>query len=256
MAGILEVTNRLTEGVVYLTEWLNHFPFKRIQVDSPGGVSAPLTLTIQEGGLFLHRFSVVSGPIPVPWDLQNYLVRMKIRKDDYTGAVQVDLSEGEGAVTGNAGIVNHGADGFFDLVMDAVATAAFDWDAAVYDLFLVNMTVAELAHGGGFTSLAVDVNDAGFGSITANGGTPFNSGVVAVGDLIRLSEAEDEKNNGVYTVSARTDTKLTFEKILGLGYGADNAADTAMKVEVLTVAEGNAIKLATGSVGLVRAVSQ
>jgi hypothetical protein len=254
--GILGTTNYLSEEMLYATEWLGAFPFKRVVVNSSGGLAAPLQLSVQEGSLFLHRFVVRDVQLN-SWDLTDYIVRMKIRADDYAGAVQADLSEGEGTTTGNAGVINYLDAGYFDVLMDAVATAAFAWDAAVYDIFLVQVAAVELAHGGGFTSLNVDIDDGtGKGKITADGGTPFNAGVVSVGNLIRLTDAEDAKNNGVYTVQARTDTVLTFEKVIGLGYGTDNAADTAMKVYVLTPAEANAIKLTSGAVTLSRAVSQ
>lgn len=131
--------------------------------------------------------------------------------------------------------------------MDAEDTAARDFTVAGYDLELVKCTLEQIPYGGGFTSAALDVNNGSdLSTLTANGGTPFAGSVVAVGDVIRISNSRGH-NNGSFVVSAKTNTVITFTYPMP---GSDQSAETGLILYRLVLDETNVIRFAAGKLTL------
>lgn len=100
-------------------------------------------LFIDQGATFRKRLVWSTGTPAVPVDLTGYTARMQIRADIASPTVLHELT------TENGGITLGGATGQIDLYISAAATAAFAWQAGVYDLELVapNGDVTRLIEG-------------------------------------------------------------------------------------------------------------
>jgi len=260
----MAITNNLASPVfesqlamTYAGAWSDYIPHLRVLIKSNnGGIAATFPLRLQQGAIFLMRVPLerLDG---AKHDLDNWLVRGAIREAVDSSAVVggVTVQSKDYTFIEGTGRVRSGgsAGGYFDLLLLADETAAMTFDAGVWDLELVKVDLTAITQGGSYTSAAL-VKGTTQGTLTANGGTPFSG--VSAGDIIRLSSCENALNDGVYIVASRTDTVLTFTKPLGFGFGSDNAADTAVVLQIMDPNESYVIKLVQGSARLDKAVTR
>lgn len=132
--------------------------------------------------------------------------------------------------------------GQITLVQFADETADYAFTRAFWDLEVVPVTLTDIPHGGGFTTLAF-TNVGAEGIVTANAGTPFVS--VVAGDIVKIGSADDTANNGYYRVASRSDTVLHLTRLL-----TAHAASAAPTIGVLTKDETLVERILQGSVSV------
>ncbi len=106
--------------------------------------AAKLTLAINQGATFAKRLTWLAGAPAVAVDLTGCTARMQIREaiDSTTAACTL--------TTENGGITLGGVAGTIDILIAALATAAFAFDKGVYDLEIImsdGITVHRLVGG-------------------------------------------------------------------------------------------------------------
>ena len=94
--------------------------------------ASKLKLGIDQGATFRRRLTWKTGTPASPVNLTGYTARMQVRGELADDAVLLELT------TENGGITLGGAAGTIDLHISAAATAAFTWEAGVYDLEMVS----------------------------------------------------------------------------------------------------------------------
>ncbi len=160
-----------------------------------------------------------------PKSLASYAAKLQIRLTKDAAAALETMSSAFGDITLG------GVNGTIQIDMSGERTrdiAAFT--RAVYDLLLLPHVGSAVVATADYTSAVIDVDDDSDGStITASDGTPFSN--ILVDDYVAITLAEDDDHNGVYKVTARTNTKLTFGEILN---GSDNSEDTAISIQELS----------------------
>lgn len=106
--------------------------------------AAKLKLAIEQGATFRKVLTWKAGTPAVPVDLTGCTARMQIRAEITAATPYVTLT------TENGGIALGGVAGTIDILITAVATAAFAWTSGVYDLEIImsdGITVHRLAGG-------------------------------------------------------------------------------------------------------------
>lgn len=113
--------------------------------------AAKLKLMIEQGATFRKTLTWKAGIPAVPVDLTGCTARMDVRTEIAATTPLVTLT------TENAGIALGGVSGTIELLITATATAAFAWEAGVYDLeiILANGDVRRLVYGPVTVSLEV-----------------------------------------------------------------------------------------------------
>lgn len=106
--------------------------------------AAKIPLAINQGATFAKRLTWTAGAPAVAVDLTGCTARMQIREaiDSATAACTL--------TTENGGITLGGVAGTIDILIAAIATAAFAFEKAVYDLEIImsdGITVHRLAGG-------------------------------------------------------------------------------------------------------------
>lgn len=145
----------------------------------------------------------------------------KTLKQDERG---MDLSfaktQMEGALAGSQGPYNLIIDGNHAGLLDA-GTPASIWPVTISPSFAADLD-----------SFLID-NVASPPTITANGGTPFDAGVLAVGDVVELTKAEEPEHNGRATITIITTAVITLTAGDMPGTGVINSADTTAVIDLL-----------------------
>lgn len=105
--------------------------------------AAKLKLVIEQGATFRKTLTWKAGTPSVAVDLTGCTARMHIRSEIASPTPLVTLT------TENGGITLGGVAGTIVLLIAATATAAFAWEAGVYDLeiILANGDVRRLVYG-------------------------------------------------------------------------------------------------------------
>lgn len=137
-----------------------------------------------------------------------------------------------------------GAEGEITMKVPGDVSDGYDFDLLQYTLSLFPPSGSALTSAN-YTSIAVNDNaGSSRGTLTASAGTPFSG--ISAGDWIHIYSAENAENDGVFQVYSATSTVLTLTEVLGI----DNAADTAMTIQLLDAA--NAVRLVEGNMFLHR----
>lgn len=159
-----------------------------------------------------------------PKSLASYAVKLHIRANkDSSSALEV-MSSAFGDITLG------GVNGTIQINMSGERTLDMtSFTRAVYDLLLFPYVGSAIVATADYTSADVDVDDGSDGAtITAIDGTPFAN--ISVDDYVAITLSENG-HEGIYKVTARTDTKLTFGENLP---GTDNTTDTTISIQELS----------------------
>lgn len=196
-----------------------------------------LNLTILQGSYFAKSLYWLDETF-AKRDLTNYTPRLSIR-DLPGGTLLASFLENYDTFR------NQLTQGRIDWIIPSDVSALYDFDQAFYDLEIVQVTRNAIAMGGSYTSAAIDVdNGSGGSTITANGGTPFSS--VSPGDIVRITASESD-NEASGLVASATNTVITFANTLP---GSDNADDTTLALDLLTLDEETVLRVLQGRITL------
>ena len=94
---------------------------------------AEIDITIYQGATYRRSFQWKTGDPATPVNLTGYTARMQIRKKVTDAAPELSLTSAAGGI-----VFTDRAQGRFDVVISAEATAAIDIKKGVYDLELVS----------------------------------------------------------------------------------------------------------------------
>lgn len=203
--------------------------------------AAKHNIEVQLGDKFARRWRVV-GADRLLVDLTGRVIRSMCRDaTDWTDKIWDFVEDG-------VHIVNGLTAGTFDLVLTAAETADM-WDPGIevndglYDVEAVKCTPTEIVNGSGNTIAFANSTVFGKVTVTALGAAPV------VGDVHRISGAEDAANDGSYVVVGTVGGAPANPTTTVWYYTRNvtaNAADTTASIKKCVLDEDDVVKLLKG----------